>query len=1115
MLARIETIEQLSSAIRLMQTGQVALQFGLLFILFTLGLSAAAIWRKDERLAHAARRAQYALFALTAFCCVLLYVGIFNGYYFVGYVQHVTENNEEFAFKISALWASQQGSLLFWCFILTGFSATFAFTQRHNRTDRRLPYVLLVLSVVQFFFFFIITSPSDMASFFALEPSVTEAAQRSSPFALSYNWLLGATLDEDKRLLYWHGTLTVGEAMSKPGFRGPNDMIHLIQQAYLSGGETLKLAEIHRLILTDPAALSPEVQRALLDQCTDGNGMNPALHNYWVAIHPPMLYLGFVGLTVPFAYAVGSLLAGEVGEGWLRPIRLWTMAAWGFLTIGIALGGLWAYEILGWGGYWAWDPVENASFIPWLTGTAFIHSVIVTERRGILRMWSFALIIITYCMTVIGTFLVRSGIINSVHAFGATGDVDVWFYGFLGIVLIGSLLAVVWRYPLLKPDRRLENIVSREGSFLLNNLALIAIALVTLVITFWPVITRNLYGLKEGTELGPDAFIMINIPLFLLTLILMGIGPSLAWHRNSGRQLVRAFTAPVAAAIVVGIVNTIWLVRGDLLIELGRDDTIANAAAAVRLGVQLTLWPISAFTFTCIVMEFFAGARARSRSTRENLPVAMLKVSLANRRRYGGYIVHIGVLLIALGIYYSSFYESEGTVIARPGGYSVLADKLSGNQWLVVYDDQTRTEGWDAVQEIFARDPERAAVYENMLRFVRQNPDKDANALVAMQRATFDEQFGSEWPPQLQQAFPRMAAALIWGANQRDRKVVYERFDSSLHIFPYSSPAQLATEPYLKTFGEAQRLAFTAPEGVASEVEAGQLLASMFVRAALQTGAQFPAEWAASRARLAGATDAEFARQSQLEGVIAGLSPEKVAAIRKALTSRLDEVERALKAASEEGVLLGAEQAHVHKLVLEQAGRQGDGDFAQTFGLDVDERDFLARRFEIMQRLEQLTVAMEAFTVETRNRMVVNIAMNLPGDEAQQSLVSLRPLSLAGLRIARKECDALGMSNIVALLDAEIDVIVDGAMSLKPGMRVFYDKRTGAPRAQEAIKDPAIHRRVSGDFYFILQDVRQDGTGTFRFFVKPQMLMGLSGLTIIALGTVMAFLPTMRRRRKA
>ncbi|MCC6466453.1 MAG: cytochrome c biogenesis protein CcsA [Planctomycetes bacterium] len=950
-----------------------------------------------------------------------------------------------------------------------------------------------MLAVIQVFFFFILTSPTD-----------AEAAQRSSPFSLAWHWLVGATRDDAGKVLVQHAHLTVAQALETAGMKASPEGWQLLRAMVEGGKGSLTLSQVHALVLSDASSLPLPAQQVLLDQVSDGNGMNPALHNYWIAIHPPMLYLGFVGLTIPFAYAVGSLLAGEVGESWLRPIRLWTMASWGFLTVGIALGGLWAYEILGWGGYWAWDPVENASFIPWLTGTAFIHSVIVTERRGMLRVWAFALVIITYCMTVIGTFLVRSGIINSVHAFGATGDVDVWFYGFLGVVLVGSLLVLAWRLPLLAPDRKLDSPFSREFSFLLNNLVLLAIALATLVITFWPWITKQLYGESGSEELGADVFVMINTPLFLLLLLLMGIGPALAWRDNSGRQMLRTFAAPAAVGVVVGAVNLWRLSSAGLLIETGGGDAIANSAAVVRLAVQVTLWPICAFTLVCIAMEFLAGARARARSTKEGLLRAMAGVTLANRRRYGGYIVHLGVLLVALGIYYSSFYESEGTVVAPPGGFAVLQDRLSSRRMLVLYESSSRSDGWDMVQQSFRRDPQTAQLYERLLQLVRANPDKDAGGI--LQLAVGDAM--AELPPPVA---ARLAAAASWAVGQRDNKRVYEEFSTRLVVVPYEAPADLDPAPYLKAHSAAQAHLASPPAGRQDAASAGRVLARMLLLPAVDEGAGFRPALDASMAEYAATADSDFASWSGLASLMPDLSAAQIRAAREALEGAMAAFEADFGALALEGVKLGAELPEVNRGVRDQAAALPAAQFAELFGLEGDSAAQASRRFEALQRLEKFHAALEAETARKRGSLVRALVSRLPDAEAEKSLHALRPLSLAGL-VAAREGTAPGKQ---AWIDAETAEIRRDALELTPRLRLFYDKRTGAPRMNEAVKDPFIHRTLSTDVYFILQDTTGDGTATLRFFLKPQMALGLAGLGVLMLGTLLAFLPTMRRRSAA
>ena len=1090
MLARIETIEQLQSAVEWMKAGQSALQVGLMFTLILLGLNVLSIVLKDERLTHAARRGQYAMFGLTAFCAGLLYLGIFDGYYFVSYIGHVTENNETVPFKISALWASQQGSLLFWCLILTSFCGAFAFSQRHNRTDRRLPYILAVLAVIQFFFFYIMVNPFDL-----------EAANRSSPFSLSWFWMLDPTAAK----------MAMQAAVDPAnGFKAPSDGWNLIRAFVGADAGDWTMARAHAAITTDAASLPQGVQAALLDGVTDGGGMNPALHNYWIAIHPPMLYCGFVGFTIPFAYAVGSLLSGEVSEGWLKPIRLWTMGAWGFLTIGIALGGLWAYEILGWGGYWAWDPVENASFVPWLTGTAFIHSVIVTERRGMLRFWSFMLIIITYCMTVVGTFLVRSGVINSVHAFGATGDVDTWFYGFIAVVFMGSLLALIWRAPLLKSDRKLDSVISREGSFLFNNLILLAIALATLLITIWPLITEKLFG-KEGiVEFGQNAFVMFNIPLFLLLLLLMGIGPALAWRRNNGRQLMRAFVPPTIAAVIVGVMNFAWLSSRDLFIAGGGD---APYADGVRYIAQVVLWPICAFTLVCIFMEFVGGARARKRSTGENIATAMLRVTLGNRRRYGGYIVHLGILLVALGIYYSSLYENEGSVTTQPGGFSILGDKLSGDRYLVVFEDDERTANWNFLRDKFGLDEERAQLYSNMLRYVRLNPDLDANQIVDKVKADTAAQMGGELPDFfVQNALPKMIVAVQWGVSQRGNTNVYESYNSTLRIFPYSAPADLDTAAYIDAHGQLHGLLYGDPrtDGTFDGRAMGLTVARLFAGGALESEHGFRDQMVMSRAQIKEATAEQLLALPLLDRL--GFQPDdsNVEVLRNATLQQIDEMLAALDALAIEGIKLGAELPEVNAQLQDHITALPKPEFARLFNIDASNAEAYAEgRFSALDGLERFHKLVQTATAQRRTELVMELASRIGDADAQEKLLALRPLSLTGLQRALKQSDG----ETATAIETEIDEILVDATTVRPRMRIFYDKRTGAPRMSEPVKDPYYYRTPGKDMYFILQDAQPDGTATFRFFVKPYMSLGLLGLAIIALGTVMAFLPQFRRRR--
>jgi cytochrome c-type biogenesis protein CcmF len=287
----------------------------------------------------------------------------------------------------------------------------------------------------------------------------------------------------------------------------------------------------------------------------DGRGLNPQLQNYWMTIHPPTLYLGFTAFTIPFAFAISALLSGRLDTRWITTTRRWTLVAWFFLTNGIIFGMMWAYVELGWGGYWFWDPVENASLLPWLTGTAFLHSVMIQEKRGMLKMWNVLLILGTFLLSVFATFLTRSGLIESVHSFAQNLTISWIFLGFLSALILASAALVWWRRHAFEPENRLESALSREGAFLLNNLVFVAAMLTVMWGTLFPLISEGFTGTK--ITVGPPFFNRVNIPLGLLLLGLLGIGPVIAWRKATGRNLVRNFTAPVGVALAAG--GALWL----------------------------------------------------------------------------------------------------------------------------------------------------------------------------------------------------------------------------------------------------------------------------------------------------------------------------------------------------------------------------------------------------------------------------------------------------------------------------------------------------------------------------------------------------------------------------
>ncbi len=374
----------------------------------------------------------------------------------------------------------------------------------------------------------------------------------------------------------------------------------------------------------------------------DGRGMNPQLQNPGMVFHPPMLYLGYISITIPFAFAIGALLSKKLDTEWLVAVRKWTIVSWLFLSIGLLIGMWWAYVELGWGGYWAWDPVENAALLPWLVMTAFLHSVMIQEKRGMLKKWNLGLILGAWLLSIFGTFITRSGVISSVHSF-TQSSVGYFFLGFLVVAFVSSAVLFYTRLPLLEADAKLESMVSREASFLFNNLLLIGIAFSVLWGTLFPILSEALTGTK--VTVGPPFFNQVNVPLGLGLLALTGIGPLIAWRRASIPNLRRQFAVPTTAGVFTLL---ILLVAG--MREFG---------ALIAIG-------IAGFVTATVIQEFARGARARHRQYGDPIPLAVLHLIGRNRRRYGGYIVHIGIMLLFVAFAGMAFKtETEATL--RPG----------------------------------------------------------------------------------------------------------------------------------------------------------------------------------------------------------------------------------------------------------------------------------------------------------------------------------------------------------------------------------------------------------------------------------------------------------------
>jgi len=393
----------------------------------------------------------------------------------------------------------------------------------------------------------------------------------------------------------------------------------------------------------------------------DGRGLNPLLQNPYMAIHPPSLYTGFVGMTIPFAFAIAALITGHLDDSWLRAVRRWTMMSWLFLSLGLTLGMIWAYEELGWGGYWGWDPVENAALLPWFTATAFLHSVMVQERRSMLRVWNMTLVILTFFLTIFGTFMTRSGIVQSVHAFGQDTALAVMFTVFMVVLLTVSFGLVIYRLPLLRARNELESWLSREAAFLANNWILLFSAVFVLFATMFPTLSEAVTGAR--LTVGPPFFTKWMLPIGLILLTLTGIGPLLAWRQSSVSNLRYQFAWPVTAALVTG---------GALYV------------AGFRVWVSGICFALCAFVVGTISQEFVRGAAVRREVTGTDLFTALMGLVGRSRRRYGGYIVHVGIVLMFLG-FAGAGYKLDSQVLLRPGDtheigqYSVRYDRLSQN----------------------------------------------------------------------------------------------------------------------------------------------------------------------------------------------------------------------------------------------------------------------------------------------------------------------------------------------------------------------------------------------------------------------------------------------------
>ena len=487
--------------------------------------------------------------------------------------------------------------------------------------------------------FLVAAALSLVASFLTRDFGVAYVAEHSS---LSMPWYYTASAfygGQEGSLLYWALMLSLFSALAVSlSRRAPAGLMPYVVA-------TLMSIELFFLILLNFVA-SPFTRLRFVP--ADGTGLNPLLLDPGMLIHPPMLLMGYMSFSLPFAFAVAAMITGKLDTGWLRAIRRWMLAAWSIQTTGLLLGMWWAYHVLGWGGYWGWDPVENAALMPWLTATAFLHSSMVQERRGALKVWNLSLVLATFALSIFGTFEVRSGIISSVHSF-AYSSIGPYFLGFLAAVVLASIGLFVYRLPRLRPEQEFESVLSREGSFLLNNLLFIAITFATFWGTIFPIISQTFRN--QQMTVGPPFYQQVDGPLFAALLLLLGIGPLLAWRRASLASLWRNLRWPALVGLIVAA----------LLPLLGMRAWWAAAGYA-----------ICAFSAATIVLEVWRGVRVRS-GHGEPLPTAFARLLNRHRRRYGGYLVHLGLLLLAVGVIGSQFFQQKTAGVLTQGQHLNVA----------------------------------------------------------------------------------------------------------------------------------------------------------------------------------------------------------------------------------------------------------------------------------------------------------------------------------------------------------------------------------------------------------------------------------------------------------
>jgi cytochrome c-type biogenesis protein CcmF len=587
---------------------------------------------------------------------------------------------------------TQIGEIALWVALLLAlWGAASAFIG--GRTRRGDLVLSAERAVVAVFALLVVASLAIIAAFLRDEFQYVYVAGYSNRELSTFYKISGLWAGQTGSLVFWAVLLAFFATLTVVQNRTRNREF----MPYVAGTVLLVLGFFLLVIVTvsNPFALLPFAP-------ADGRGLNPQLQNYWMTIHPPTLYLGFTAFTIPFAFAIAALLTGRLDTTWITTTRRWTLLSWFFLTNGIIFGMMWAYVELGWGGYWFWDPVENASLLPWLTATAFLHSVMIQEKRGMLKLWNMLLVLGTFLLCIFATFLTRSGLIESVHSFAQNLQIAWIFLGFMTVATVCCAGLVWWRRNQLHPDAQIESFLSREAAFVGNNLLFIALMFAVLWGTMFPLISEGFLGQKIAV--GPPFFNRVTIPIGLILLGLLGVGPIIAWRKASSRNLRRNFTWPLLVGALVGV--------GFLV-------------AGIRHVQVILTFALGAFTLTTVFVEFRKGTRARAVIEGEGAARAFIHLIQRNRRRYGGYVVHVGLVIMFMG-FAGAAYDVEREIALSPGESTEIQSPF-GHTYRLTYQDlsaypATNMTKWVASMQV-ERDGRRVGILTAEQRAFRQRPE--------------------------------------------------------------------------------------------------------------------------------------------------------------------------------------------------------------------------------------------------------------------------------------------------------------------------------------------------------------------------------------------------------